>query len=72
MIELNTEQLENLPKVDLNPYDYEGDNAAMVLGKFRRAARRAKWKDTEVSAVLNLAMQKSYDEIFDFIANFCI
>ena len=65
------DELLTLNKVDLDPYEFEGHNAVMVLVKFQRAARKARWTSVQVQSATDLAKAQPYENIFDFIAEFC-
>ena len=49
-------------KVELDLVGLNG-NAYAILGAFRRAARRAKWKESEIGAVVTEAKSAGYDHL---------
>ena len=65
------DELLTLNKVEFDPYEYEEQNAAMVIVKFKRAARKARWTSIQVQSATDLAKAQTYENIFDFIAEFC-
>jgi hypothetical protein len=59
-----------LPKVDC-PLAGQDGNAFAILGRFRRAARKAGWPPEEVQKVLDEAMSGDYDHLLRTIVRHC-
>ena len=53
-------------KVELDLVGVDG-NAFSVLGAFKNRARRERWTDEEVSAVIKEAMSDDYDHLLQTI-----
>lgn len=57
-------------KVKLNLVGLDG-NAFNLLGKFRTAARKAKWTTKEIDAVLRDAMSGNYNHLLRTLMDHC-
>lgn len=47
--------------------DGEDGNAAAILGRFKRAARKAGWTEAEVAALIAEATAGTYDDLLQTI-----
>lgn len=47
-----------------------GENAFLILGGFRRAAKRAGWSDADISTVVGQATSGDYDNLVKTIKEF--
>lgn len=59
-----------LPKVDLPLVGLDG-NAFSILGRFRRAARKAGWTAPQIDALLEEAMSGDYDNLLQTVVRHC-
>jgi len=60
-----------MKKVRLNIEPYIGENAFLVMGKFRAEAIRQGWTKSELKEVLDEAMDGDYDHLCETIKNRC-
>ncbi len=57
-------------KVKLNLVGLDG-NAFVVLGAFRRQARKERWTDNEIDMVLDAAQSGDYENLLNVISAHC-
>ena len=57
-------------KVQLELIGLNG-NAYAIMGAFRKAARRAEWKEDEIVAVIREAKSSGYDHLVGTIISHC-
>jgi hypothetical protein len=60
----------DLPKVNCKLVGEDG-NAFAILGRFKDAARKAKWPREEIDKVLKEAMSGDYDHLLQTIMPHC-
>ena len=57
-------------KVSLNLVGLDG-NAFMLIGVFRRQARKEKWTDEEIKKVTDECMSGDYDHLLRTLMTYC-
>ena len=65
----NKNEISKTVNLDLTTVD---SNIFVIFGAFTRAARKAKWKQTEIDAVLEEAKKHDYNHAIATISEYCL
>ena len=65
----NKNEINKTVNLDLTTID---SNIFVIFGSFTRAARKAKWKQTEIDIVLEEAKSGDYNHAIATISDYCI